>query len=60
MRIRTKNMTTKIDSLYLLILVFVFRSKQVRSALKSKSILCYDINIVEIMNQKENGDAAVT
>ena len=53
-------MTTKIDSLYLLILVFVFRSKQVRSALKSKNILCYDINIVEIMNQKENGDAAVT
>ena len=55
-----KNRTTKIDFLYLLILVFVFRRKQVRSALKNKSILCYNINIVEIINQKENGDAAVT
>ena len=54
------NITTKIDFLYLLILVFVFGRKQVRSALKNKSILCYNINIVEIMNQKENGDAAVT
>ena len=60
MRIRTKNITTKNDFLYLLILVFVFGRKQVRSALKSKSILCYNINIVETIDQKENGDAAVT
>ena len=55
-----KNITTKIYFLYLLILVFVFRRKQVRSALKSKSILCYDISIIKTINQKENGDAAVT
>ena len=33
MRIRTKNITTKNDFLYLLILVFVFGRKQVRSCL---------------------------
>ena len=55
-----KNITTKIDFLYLLILVFVFRRKQVRSALKNKSILCYNIDIVETIDQKENRDAAVT
>ncbi|RHQ45137.1 hypothetical protein DWY47_13345 [Ruminococcus sp. AF25-23LB] len=60
MRIRTKNVTTKIDFLYLLIIVFVFRKKQVEFALKSKSILCYAVSIVKTMNQKENGDAAVT
>ena len=56
----TKNITTKIDFLYLLILVFVFGRKQVRSALKNKSILCYNIDIVETIDQKENRDAAVT
>lgn len=55
-----KNITTKIYSLYLLILVLVFGRKRVGSALKIKSILCYNINVIKSMNQKENGDAVVT
>ena len=58
--VSAQNITTKIYFLYLLILVFVFGRKRVRSALKIKSILCYNINVIESMNQKENGDAAVT
>ena len=46
----TKNITIKIDFLSLLIVLFVFRRKQVRFALKNKSALCYIIIIIETMN----------